>query len=242
MNLLAIANECNLPMTRSERSLTAVITADVPVRSEANFRKQMADLAEARDALARIPDNRTTERQRKLEKAAMLKERLKMLRQMIPFLKSSSVKALMVEMKQIASELAGLVAESGGGAGSPVVADDAATSGSTDTTSATGGLRNTAEQGEPGAMDKGTDQVEGMEQPPMDALEREARLNPSKSGNGSAEDQTLKDAVEELKSLYKAVMAALKRKQAEHGAASSNTHMKAYVLPHERANRIASIA
>jgi hypothetical protein len=202
MELSAVAKEYGLLLTRAERSLVTQIPAGASAISDDLYGERMKALADARDVLDQMPDRQTTARQRRMEKAGMLKERLKVLRQMIPFLSPTAAKSLKAEMKQIAAQLASLEAGSGGGSGSAMPASAAATIEAPESGTDVEAAANTAQPAEKG---------EGQKQnaPPDSVLQGFGQKN----GDSNSEDRQLKEAVEELKNLYKAVLAALKRKQ-----------------------------
>ncbi len=79
MELSAIVKKYDLPLTRSERTLVAQLPTGTTAVSENRYEQQMKALAAARDVIAQLPDKHTLERQRTMEKAGMLKDRLKML-------------------------------------------------------------------------------------------------------------------------------------------------------------------
>lgn len=206
MELSAIVKEYNVPLTRSERNLVAQLPAGMSDLSGDEYEQRMKNLAAARDVLAQMPDRQTTERQRRMEKAGMLKDRLKILRQTIPFLSPSAAKSLKTEMKQIAAQLASLDAESGGGYGNampePVVTSAEMPKPGNDA----GTVQSSAQ---PDVADQGDDGSQQQD----DSSERVLPGIGVKSGVGNAQDRQLKESVEELKNLYKLVLAALKRKQ-----------------------------
>jgi hypothetical protein len=207
VELSAIVKEYNLPLTRSERDLVARLPAGMSALSGDQYEQRMKALAAARDVLKQLPDRQTTERQRRMEKAGMLKDRLKILRQTIPFLSPSAAKSLKSEMKQIASQLASLDAESGGGSGGAMPAPAATAAETAESGTEAGTAQNTTQQG---VADRGGD---GIQQKQHVSSERVLSVPGEKSGDGNGQDRQLKESVEELKSLYRAVLAALKRKQ-----------------------------
>ena len=144
---------------------------------------------------------------RLMEKAGMLKDRLKLLRQMIPYLSPSAAKSLRTEMKQIASQLASLDAESGGGNGFAMPASVATAAETPESGNNVGTAQHSAQSGVVNLGDSGNQQKQdGSSEPVLPGLGVE-------SSGRTAQDRQLKESVEELKSLYKVVLAALKRKQ-----------------------------
>jgi hypothetical protein len=133
----------------------------------------------------------------RMDKAAMLKERLKMLRQMIPFLSASALKSLKVEMRQIASQLASLEAGSGGGA---------AAGPSAEALPSDGGAAEAADASQPDAAPPGNEGAKEGHQTPSGAT------LPGFKDTG-AEDRQMKESVAEVRNLYRSVQATLKRRQ-----------------------------
>jgi hypothetical protein len=125
MELSAIVKRSGLALSRSENRLVALLPGGASAESPERYEQKMKALAAARAVLEQLPDRQTIQRRSRMEKAAMLKERLKMLRQMIPLLSPSAAKSLKLEMKQIAAQLASLDAGSGGGGGSAIVTREA---------------------------------------------------------------------------------------------------------------------
>ena len=223
MELSAITQEYSLPLTRPESRLVDQLSPVISAGSEDLYRQRIKDLASARAALDRLPDRKTVERQGRMERAALLKARLKMLRQMIPFMTPSAAKSLNSEMKQIAAQLSSLTGESGGGGGNQgggaihAVAVTAAQA--REPASAAETAPDTAVMNVSGFDDGGTRQEE------PDSSEHAVRVNGVKSG---AEEHQLKEAVEELGSLYRVVLAALKRKQRRRSGSGHFLHIRAY--------------
>lgn len=205
MNWSAIAKESNLPLTRSERSLIANLDAGASALSEEQYKARMKNLADARQVLKQMPNRKDSERQHRLEKAAMLKERLKMLRRMIPFISASAAKSIRAEMKQIAAQLAALGFGSVG-TGSDVAAPEAVTAETEESRDQGEDEQNLAESDDPDSRHEGTEQ----KQQAFSAVLQGLGL---KSSGISSEDRQLKETIEELKDLYKAVLTELKRKQ-----------------------------
>lgn len=205
MNLSTIVKEFSLPLTRPERNLVSRIDADTSALSEDRYEKLFKELAAAREVTAQLPDRQTTERQNRLEKANRLKERLKQLRQMIPFLSPSTAKALKAEMKQIAAQLASLDSEGGGGSGSSMISLEAPSVTAPVSGNPAGTGQNAAQSGETGQGSEPAQQVQpGASE--NDLFGREVK------SNSTLEERQLKESIEELKKLYSTVLAALKRK------------------------------
>ena len=204
MELSAITKESDVLLTRSERKLLSQLPAVTTALSGDRYKQQMKILADTRTVITQLPDRRGSERQRRMEKAAMLKERLKVLRQMMPFLSPSAAKSLKSEMKQISAQIASLDGGTGTGASAAMPTSETATA---ETGSETEPTVDKAESSETDLKDLGSKK----EQPasPDSTLQRFV----PKSGDSNSEDRSLKETVEELKNLYKAVLAALKRKQ-----------------------------
>ena len=205
MELSAITKEYNVPLTRSERKLVSQLPTYPSVTSADRYRQQMKALADTRAVVAQLPDRQASERQRRSEKAAILKERLKMLRQMMPFLSPSAAKSLKSEMRQIAAQIASLSGGSGagGGAAVPTAEADAETPESGGETASKVDAVPSSETAE---VDDGTQQEQA-------ASDNTLQPPGVKNADNNSQDRQLKETVEELKAMYKAVLAALKRKQ-----------------------------
>lgn len=233
MELSAITKEYNVPLTRSERNLLLQLPASTSALSEDRYTQQLKALAEARTVVTQLPDRQTSERQRRMEKAAMLKERLKILRQMIPFLSPSGAKSLKTEMKQIAAQIASL----GGGSGSATPTTETAAAEVPESKGETESKEDTAPSRETEQVDDGDQQ---KQQTSSDGTVH--RLGPS-STDGTSEDRRLQEAVEELKSLYKTVSEALKRKQQTgyggEPSAKHAPHLQVYSAMPDNMNNVA---
>lgn len=209
MELSAIVKEYNVPLTRSERNLVSQLDTGASATSEDRYKQQMKELASAREIAKQLPDRQTSERQSKMARAAMLKERLKMLRQMIPFLSPSAAKSLKAEMQQIAAQVASLGGGGSGGTGSVVAATaETPSAESSESGNKVESPQDTAAQSD--GTPQGADEAQ-QEQPASSG--GSAQGHTQKSSADTTDDRQLNETVEELKSLYKAVMAALKRKQ-----------------------------
>ncbi len=238
MELSAITKEYNVPLTRSERNLLSQLPATASTISDDRYKQQMKTLADTRAVVSQLPDRQASERQRRMEKAAMLKERLKMLRQMIPFFSPSAAKSLKSEMKQISAQIASLSGGSGAGGGAgaavPTAEADAATP---ESVSETASKVDAVPSSETAEVDDGTQQ---KEQAASDnTLERPG----VKNAVDNSQDRQFKEAVEELKNLYKAVLEALKRKQlAGRGGeqlARHAPHLRVYLATSDNTNSVA---
>lgn len=236
MELSAITKEYNVPLTRSERNLVSQLPTDLSATSDDRYTQQMKTLADARELVAQLPDKQASERQRRAEKAAILKERLKILRQMIPFLSPTAAKSLKSEMKQIAAQIASLGGGggAGGGAAVPTAEADAATSES-------GGETASKVDAVPSSDAEPVDnEAQQKEQAASDNTLQQPGV---KNADDNSQDRQLKETVEELKAMYRAVLAALKRKQQQavqvgeqYGGHTSTLH--AYTSMPESANSV----
>ena len=206
MELSAITKEYDVPLTRSERNLVSQLPTGTSSVSEDRYKQLMKTLADDRVAVAQLPDRQMSERQRRSEKAAMLKERLKMLRQMMPFLSASAAKSLKSEMKQIAAQIASLSGGSSAGAGSTTPTPESAVAPPESAGEAAPKV-DAVPSSETAEVDDGTPQ---KKQAVSDNTLQRFGL---KNADDNSEDRQLKEVVEELKNLYKAVLEALKRKQ-----------------------------
>ena len=226
MELPAIVKKYDLLLSRIERNPVARLSAGTSVPSDDQYEQRMKELTAARELLAQLPDRQTTERQRRMEKAQMLKDRLKILRQMIPFLSPSAARSLKAEMKQIASQLASLDAESGGGNGIAMPASAATAAETPGSGNKVGIAQNSAQ---PDAADQGDD---GIQKKLKDSSVPVMSGDGVKRDDSNAQGRQLKESVEELKSLYRSVLAALKRKQQSVHASGQqsplNPQLRAY--------------
>ena len=204
--------------TMARNSGKTQISSEVPLLTE----RQMKDLIASRDLVKQLPDRKTTERQARLEKAQMLRERLRLLKQMLAFLSPKSTKSLAAEIKQIAAQLAA-VGDGGGGSSSAV---DGGTA--------------TSEQG--GGQDASSGQDAAAAVPPATAGTAgditTTPATPAVSGAiptqaGKSEDRQLKDSVEEARILLRSVVQALKRKRQQdkllHAASNNINPPKSWV-------------
>lgn len=225
MEMSVIVKEYNVPLTRAENNLVGHLSGAASDVTE----QRMKTLAAARDVLKQLPDRQSSERSRRMEKAAMLKERLKMLKQMLPFLSPSAAKSLKSEMKQIAGQIASLSGGSGGGSGSTTVAMDAPAAGTAKPAQGAG----TERSAEPSQE---TDQGDGKSQQDRNAFSN-VEMPGQEVKKDAAEERALKEAVAELKALFKTVLEALKRKQRIGGALCGGSKLLAYVaLPDSGGN------
>lgn len=213
MELSAVVKEYNLPLTRGESNLVDHLSGGASEQVE----QRMKALAEARDVLKQLPDRRTAERRSRLEKAAMLKERLKMLKQMLPFLSPSAAKSLKSEMKQIAGQIAALGA-GGGNAAVPADMSVAERDGS-----APDGAETVV------AAKPSTEDDQGDSKNQDNSAASDAAVSGQGVKNDAEEERKLREAVEELKSLFKTVLEALKRKQKSGQVLRGDSPLRAYV-------------
>ncbi len=236
MELSAIINKYDLPLTRSERNLVAALPVSASAQSADQYDQRMKALADAREIIKQMPDRETVERQVNMEKAGMLKERLKRLRQMIPYMSPAAAKAAMTEMKQIAAQLASLEGASSGGNGAPLPA-------TTTTAAATPESNSAAQTAQDKVQSNETDLGNsGAQQGHQDVSGSTKQTSGVKSVGGSSEDSQLKEAITELRNLYNIVLAALKRKQAVRGGGQMQktaTYLKAYDSIPDISSRVA---
>lgn len=219
MEWSAIAKGNNLSLTRSERNLIANLDAGASALSEEKYKARMKSLADARQTLKQMPSRKDSDRQQRLEKAAMLKERLKMLRKMIPFISASAAKSILAEMKQIAAQLAAL-GFGGVGTGNNMAAPEAVSTEAEESGEQSEDEQDAAESDGSNSGEKGQQAYSAVLQ----------GLGLKSIGINSG-DRQLKETVEELKDLYKAVLAELKRKQLaerRNRATRLPPHLQAY--------------
>ncbi|MDD2272890.1 MAG: hypothetical protein PHP95_06310 [Desulfuromonadaceae bacterium] len=236
MELSSILKQYNVPFTKAERDLANVLKSADTSRTDEYYEQQMKRLADARATLKSFPDKKTSDRQNKTEKASMLKERLKMLKQMIPFMSPSALKNLKAELKQIASQLASLKAEGGS---SVTVSSDVATTTEPQVTVADAAVSEDAPIR--AGADSGSDPEE-QEQSTADSSPQSNSFDTNtqqaaKTKEVHDQDRALKETVEDLKRLYRTVRAMVQRKLHQAGdkggpVADLPPQMQAYqVLP-----------
>ena len=234
MNLSAIAKESDLSLTRSESTLTGAITAPVSADDEERYRLKMRQLARARDALKQMPDKQSMQRQQQADKVQILKQRLTILRQSVPFLSPAAARALMAEMKQIAAQLRSLHIGSADG-----------------TTSASAGATEVPES-PPGAAAAQTVQDSGQQQTGAKDTESSASqsaavsdspLAPVPQNATNSKSGQSNDPVDELNQLYRTVLTALKRKAGERSGSPKHVkQLTAYLVIPGARHRIKSMA
>lgn len=235
MELSAIINHYNVPLTRAERTLVSSLKSGSTSRTDDYSEQQLENLADSRALLKSLPDRKNTDQQNKAEKIRMLKERLKMLKQMIPFMSPSAAKALKAELKQIASQMASLKAEGGVSAavgregGVPMAAQadttEVATSGEETTAAATDGDINPEDQ-----------EQATPDTPSVSPDADQDREHAAKSRAEHEQERALNEAVEDLKRLYRTVRAMVQRKLQQVGdkgepVAGLPTQMQAFLTP-----------
>lgn len=244
MELTSLLKQYNVPLTSSERSLVSGLKSSSTnsTRTEDYYEQQLKRLADAREVLKQLPDKNTSDRQRRSEKAKILKERLRMLKQMIPFMSASAAKSLKAELRQIAAQIAAL-GDSGGsgglssGSGAEAAATSSATSG-TATDSATQAeaatVEATAEVAVESSDTEQQSEADGESAEAKDedtaATENSALEQANQSKSESAADRAEKEELEKLKQLYQAVKNMLERKlQNPHDPATdASLQMQAY--------------
>ncbi|MEI6305607.1 MAG: hypothetical protein WCP33_02180 [Deltaproteobacteria bacterium] len=203
MELAIIAKDINLPLTRSERAMISLIGSGVASpASEERSQQQLKEVAVARDALKRLPEPKAQERQQRMEKVGMLKERLKILKQIIPYLSPAAAKSLRYEMKQIALQLASL--------------DGAYGSGTASETTFTAMYEDDLPP-DPSSNSDGTDDKAADTQKLSPSITDAVNAENVKIQGEDKESRQLNGAVQEVKQLYRSVREALKRKlRGEH--------------------------
>lgn len=227
MELTALLKQYNLPLTGNERALVNGLKSNSSSRPDEYYEQQLKRLADAREALKRLPDKKTSDRQKKTEKIKMLKDRLKMLKQMIPFMSPSAAKSLKAELKQIAAQIASLK-DDGGSGGASFSGGSDATAGSTAEASGAAGTTaeaaavateasvvteaaETTSASSDAENAENTEAGESKETKTTDAATSyQEQANQSKAE--SAADRAEKEELEKLKQLYQAVKNMLERK------------------------------
>ncbi len=206
------------PATAQSGSAGSAVQTGASTASSALTERQMKDLIASQEMAKQLPDRKTTERQARLEKIQRLRDRLKLLRQMMAFLSPKSMKSLAAEIKQIASQLATL-GDGGGGGGLPSGAGSE-TAGSTQ-----GGVQQDASSSQtasaaPAEATTGTDTgaADGSDttNPVTPSTANVSAATPNQADNSG--DRQLKETVEEAKRLLRSVIEAFKRKQAQDKA------------------------
>lgn len=228
MELTALLKQYNLPLTGTERALVNGLKSNSSSRPDGYYEQQLKQLADAREALKRLPDKKTSDRQKKSEKIKMLKDRLKMLKQMIPFMSPSAAKSLKAELKQIAAQIASLKDDSGSGgavfsgssdsaAGATVASSDAAgTAAEADAAATEAGVVTEAAEASSDTEDaENTDAGEKTGEPKDTETANAANSYQEQANQSKAEsaaDRAEKEELEKLKQLYQAVKNMLERK------------------------------
>lgn len=231
MELSAVVMKYGLRMSRPESRLVSLL----PGGASEHMEQRILNAAAARDALQQLPDRQTSERHGRMEKAAMLKERLKMLRQSLPFLSAAAVKSLKIEMKQIAAQLASLGEGSAGGSGSGMAATEKPVA----ETSASESKSEAPPETALPEQDAGSSRQKKNALSGTTAPEPDVKNNTATAAN--AEERQLREAIEELKGLYKTVREALKRKQqAGHDSARipGAAYLRAYAIVPDKEGQV----
>ena len=228
MELIAMLKQYNLPLTSTERALVNGLKSGSSSRPDGYYEQQLKRLADAREALKRLPDKKSSDRQSKSEKAKMLKDRLKMLKQMFPFMSPAAAKSLKAERQQIAAQIASRKDDGGSGgavfssgsdsaAGATVASSDAAgTAAEADAAAIeVSVVTEAAEAGSDTEDAENTDAGEKTGEPKDTEAAGTAdnylqQANQSKAE--SAADRAEKEELEKLKQLYQTVKNMLERK------------------------------
>jgi len=240
MELMSLLNQYNVPLTKTERAFFKGIGSAGASRTDAYYEQQVKRLADTREALKQLPDKKTSDRQSKVEKIKMLKDRLRMLKQMIPFMSASSAKSLRAELKQIAAQIGALKDSSGGIGGTEAltgsntqVSTDTASSGKAEAAAAeaTAEAAESSDTEQPGTgSDAGEAKNEASSDKGSNYLEQ---ANQSKSE--SAADRADKEELEKLKQLFQSVKQMLERKLQKPNDPATQTalQMQAYQAAEE---------
>ena len=237
MELSSLFKQYNVPLSKSERQLISGLNSTSTSRSDEYYDQQIKRLADARETLKSLPDKKTSDRQSKAEKAKALKERLKMLKQMIPFMSAAAAKSLKAELKQIAAQISAL--KDGGGSGDPfsagttataetqVAATDESASGEASTatvaaegvesTQQTEAASATSDEASVATVAKEEDNSKQQDTSVTDSSTTTTRSDADKEQAAKTkaendQDRALKDSIEELKRLLKTVQSMLQRK------------------------------
>lgn len=211
MELSRIIQQFAPALSREERGLVTALPEASTAFAAERYKQQMKNLADAKSLLEQLPDKKSSERQDKSEKARMLKERLKMLKQMIPFMSPAAAKSLKVELKQIASQLASLGAEGGGTPGGL-------------STAAAVAVTDTAQAAAPaGSATEADDTNAGGNTPENGTAPEKTTAGPPEWSDRSGlamekgQDRQLQETLEELKQLYRSVRNMVQRKLQQAG-------------------------
>lgn len=237
---MSLLNQYNIPLTKAERAFFKGISSAGASRTDAYYEQHIKRLADTREALKQLPDKKTSDRQSKADKIKILKDRLKMLKQMIPFMSASSAKSLKAELKQIAAQIGALKDSSGGSGGTEVLTvSNTQEPTATDSTGETEAVaaEATAEAAESSDTEQpvtGSDADEAKGEAASDKgsnyLEQ---ANQSKSE--SAADRADKEELEKLKQLFQSVKQMLERKLQKPNDPATQTalQMQAYQAAEE---------
>lgn len=215
MELSRIVQHYAPALSRSERGLASALPDAPPPAAAERYEQQMKALADARAIMKQVPDKKSADRQDKAEKIRMLKERLKMLKQMIPFMSPSAAKSLKAELRQIAAQLSSLAADGNGGG-----------DGAAGTSGGSGSMTATARTGAPEAVSAEEDAVAGDvpadERAVADESDRQPEEPSGVAGSGAQAkaadgNRQMREEMEELKRLYRSVRAMAHRKLQQAG-------------------------
>jgi len=209
MKLSTIAQQQDLPLTRPERALLEAASTNLSSISRERYEEQMKALTDARELLKQLPDKKSSERRDKSEKAQMLKERLRMLKQMIPFMSPAAAKSLIMELKQIAAQLASL----GGGGGSGGLSTSVMAS-VTDAGQVTDSAESAIEAADADVGDN-TPNNDTTPEKTTAGHSEQSDTNGHMTENG--QDRQLQETLEELKQLYRSVRNMVQRKLQQAG-------------------------
>lgn len=228
MQLTDLLSQYNVPLTKAERSFFSGLDTSNSTHSGAYYEQQVKRLADTRQALQQLPDKKSSDRQSKSEKIKMLKDRLKMLKQMIPFMSASAAKSLKAELKQIAAQISSLKegGSSSGGLFSSSATATASSGSSTDAAAASAAQveATTADATTEAASEVVTESSDAAQQTEAGEASGEAKDKETsatgnsyldqanQSKNESAANRAEKEELEKLQQLYQAVKNMLERK------------------------------
>lgn len=206
MELTTVVQRNIISLTQSRQTMGTSVSAKSTTITDERYKQQMKALDDANAFLKQVPDKKSADRKDKTEKISMLRERLKMLKQMIPFMSPSAVKSLKSELRQIASQLSSLSNDGVGGDNIdvkiPTDSNKVEDSAKTDTPEETDKAKDTV------ARDAKTDEQTSAREKDKDKDSSDS----DKLAKIASENQQIQEEMEELKRLYRLVRVMVQRK------------------------------
>ena len=244
MQLAALLQSIGVPLNAPEAKLIGNLNQNLTKSAQERYEKQLKTIADQRTLIQQMPDQKSVDRQKRAEKAKMLKERLQMLKQMIPFMSASAAKSLKAELRQIAAEISALA--NSGSKGELTTGNTGLTTIATATSAATESVDSASVQAEadsPEAVEASaseedstepqseTDQKENSNEN-SDAEDAKNKILEQVANNATenANNRKEKEDLEKLQQLLQSVKSLLERKLKQRNAPAhhASSHMQAY--------------